>query len=378
VLEFRSLFAQDRNRLVESRDAEEDIMPERVSSIAEKAGLSPGVLMHVGESRMEKARIEVLKYDKETCLRQEAVVEDLDKLRLEPGTSWIEVQGVHDVEVIKQIGKALGLHPLLLEDVVNTKHRPKVEDYGEFLFVVLKILHFNREEMTVEQEHVSLVLGNGLVVSFLEADRDPFDPVKRRIMAGRRRIRRLGADYLAYALIDVVVDSYFHLIEELGDLLEAAEEEVLAKPQKETLLSLHRLKQTELTLRAAILPLREVIGNLTREDSDLLSESLAPFLRDVHDHATHVIEAAEAQRETLNTFLELYHHTVNNRLSEVMKVLTIMATIFMPLTFIAGIYGMNFKKMPELEWYFGYPLTLAVMLVLAGAMLLYFRRKRWL
>ncbi|MEJ2717270.1 MAG: magnesium/cobalt transporter CorA [Deltaproteobacteria bacterium] len=353
-------------------------MPESVSSIAEKAGLSPGVLMHVGEARLENARIEVLSYDQEKCRQLEAGVEDLDRLRQEPGTTWIEVQGVHDLEVIQQLGKALGLHPLLLEDVVNTEHRPKVEDYGEFLFVVLKILHFNREEMSIEPEHVSLVLGDGLVVSFLEADRHPFDPVKKRIMAGRRRIRRLGADYLAYALVDVVVDTYFRLIEELGGLLESAEDRVLAEPQKETLLMLHRLKQVELTLRAAILPLREVIGNLTREDSDLLSEAIGPFLRDVHDHAAHVIEASEAHRETLNTFLELYHHAVNNRLSEVMKVLTIVATIFMPLTFIAGIYGMNFKRMPELDWYFGYPLTLGVMLLLALAMVLFFHRKRWL
>ncbi len=267
-------------------------MPESVSSIAEKADLSPGALVYVGEPREEAARIKVINYDKQSCAERVVEPADLELIREFPGTKWIRVTGIHDVEMVKRVGEILGLHALVLEDVVNSEHRPKIEDFDDYLFIVLKKLHFDRENPAIDEQHISILLREGFVVSFLEGDQDLFSPVRQRILGGKRRIRRMGADYLAYALVDVVVDSYFKVIEDFGDLLEAAEQRIFEEPEKETLQLLYKLKRADLHFRKAVLPLREATGYLIREDSDLLAESTAPFLRDVQDHLSHIMEAA--------------------------------------------------------------------------------------
>ncbi len=356
----------------------EAIVSDSVGSMAEKAALSPGTLVHVGEAREEAARITVITYDRESCAEQTVEPEELEALKHLPGTKWISVVGVHDVETVKQVGQIFGLHALVLEDVVNTEQRPKVEDFGAYLFIVLKNLSFNRETLSIGEHHISILLGDGFVVSFLEGNDDPFAPARQRILAGKRRIRRMGADYLAYALVDVVVDSYFRVIEDFEDLLEGAEEKIFTEPNEETLHLLHKLKRASLHFRKAVLPLREATGYLIREDSELLTESTAPFLRDVQDHLTHTMEAARAHEETLDSLVELYLNSQSHRLNQVMKFLTIVATLFIPMTFIAGVYGMNFKNMPELEWLWGYPIALGAMATIAVLMLLLLRRKKWL
>jgi magnesium transporter len=354
------------------------IMPESVSSIARKAALSPGALVHVGESREEAARIEVITYDTETCTEQVMELEELEALKEIPGTKWIKVVGVHDVETVKRVGKIFNLHALLLEDVVNTEHRPKVEDFQEYIFIVLKQVSLHRESLSIEEQQISILLGEGFVVSFLEGNDDFFTPVRQRIISGKGRIRRMGSDYLAYALVDLVVDNYFKVIEDFGDLLETAEEKVFTNPDQETLQLLYKLKRADLHFRKMILPLKEATGYLIRGDSDLLSESTAPFLRDVQDHLAQTMEGTRANEETLNGLVDLCLNTQSHRLNQVMKFLTVVATIFIPMTFIAGVYGMNFKNMPELEWIWGYPMAMGVMAAIAGLMLFLLRHKKWL
>ncbi|MFC1834063.1 magnesium/cobalt transporter CorA [Thermodesulfobacteriota bacterium] len=353
-------------------------MPDSVSTIAEKAALSPGSLVYVGEPREEAPRIEVISYDRESCSERVTQPAELENVRDLPGTKWIRVTGVHDVKTVRRVGEVFGLHALVVEDVVNTEQRPKIEDFDEYLFVALKKLHFNTERMSIGEQHVSILLFEGLVVSFLEGDYDFFAPVRQRIFAGKRRIRRLGADYLAYTLVDVVVDSYFRVIEDFGDLLDDAEQRVFENPERETLHLLYKLRRADLHFRRMVLPLREAIGFLIREDSDLLTESTAPFLRDVQDHLSHTMDAARTHEETLNSLMNLYQNSQSNRLNEVMKFLTVVATIFIPMTFIAGVYGMNFKNMPELEWTWGYPMALILMAGVVMAILFFLHRKRWL
>jgi magnesium transporter len=348
--------------------------------MGEKASLPPGTLVHVGQPKNERTTIDFYNYEAEIFQhRQDVAPTDLETLRTIQGVKWIKVEGVHDLAVIQEVGRIFGLHPLVLEDVVNTMHRPKLEDYADYLFIVLRMLHFNRTRIVLEQEQLSLVLGKGYVITFSESGKpDLLAPVVERITSGQGRIRRMGADYLAYALIDSVVDAYFSLIDEAGEVLDIVEEKVLADPTRGPLQSLYKLKRANLTLRKAIWPLREVVGPLARGYSELTTESITPYLRDVEDHVVHVMEAADTLRETQGMLLDIYLSSVNNRLNEVMKLLTIIATIFIPLTFLAGVYGMNFKYMPELQWQWGYPAVLAVMFGAAMTMLILFRRKKWL
>jgi magnesium transporter len=319
----------------------------------------------------------VVTYDTENYVQRKAQAEEINDLKEASGVKWVHVEGVHDVEVVKLVGAAFNLHPLVLEDILQTKHRPKVEEYGEYLFFALKSLGISSDRTIVTNGHICLILGRDYVVSFSEADDDRLDPIRKRLSSGGKRIRRMGADYLVHALIDVVVDGYFHIVEQKDDLVEQAEEEVFTSPQPETLELLYRLKRMDLAFRRAAIPVREAISFVIREDSDLISETTIPFFRDAQDHLTQLIESVSAQREIVDGLLAIYQHVTANRLNEVTKVLTIVATIFLPLTLIAGIYGMNFKYMPELQWQWGYPGALALMVILAVGMLWLFRRRKW-
>jgi magnesium transporter len=292
--------------------------------------------------------------------------------------SWINVNGLHDIEIIQQVGDCQGLHPLVLEDILNTDQRPKLEDYGDYLYIVLKML-YKQEGGGISTEQVSLILGANFVISFQEGIKgDVFNPVRERLRSGKGRIRGMGADFLAFSLMDAIVDNYFVVLEEVEERIEALEEEVVASPSAKTVQKLHRLKRDMIFLRKAVWPLREVLAALTRRESKLITEAVVVYLRDVYDHTIQVIDSIETSRDLLAGMLDIYLSSISNRTNEVMKVLTIIATIFMPLTFIVGLYGMNFKYMPELEWRWGYPAVLLLMVLTTIAMLIYFRRKKWL
>ena len=341
-----------------------------------KAGLPPGTLVHIGEARALQVGVHAIRYDAERS--EEQAVERIETLAPPSGgVLWLDVTGLHDAALLERLGKAFGLHPLLMEDVLNTEQRPKLEDYGECLFIVLKRLYLEPSQAAVVSEQVSLVLGRGFVISFRESDTPIFDPVRQRLLGARGRLRAQGPDYLAHALIDTVVDGYFEVLERFGEEIERLEECLLECPTPEAVQSMHRMKRELIFLRKSVWPLREVIGGLERSDSVLLGEGIGLYLRDVYDHSIHVIDTVESYRDMLSGMLDVYLSSLSNRMNEIMKVLTIIATIFIPLTFIAGVYGMNFKYMPELEWHWGYFASLGMMLAVALGLVAYFKRKRW-
>ena len=307
---------------------------------------------------------------------------DFDKvcepLKGKKGISWLNVEGVTQVEVLKRIGDCYGLHPLVMEDIVNTDQRPKKEDYTDYIFIVAKMLDTTGDGK-IDAEQVSLILGDGWLLTFQEGlAGDPFEPVRERLRAAKGRIRGQGADYLAYALLDAIVDQYFVVLERLAERVELLEEEVVASPTRDTIRTIHELKQEMILIRKSVWPLRELVGGLERRDSELIREGTIIYLRDLYDHTVQIIDTVETSREMLSGMLDIYLSSEANRTNEVMKVLTVYATIFMPLTFIVGLYGMNFKYMPELEWHWGYFTVLVFMAAIAVGMMLYFRRKKWL
>ena len=343
-----------------------------------KAGLPPGTPVHLGERKSDTTRLTLLHYDEQRAVEQEMkTAQECLALRDSPGVSWINITGLHEVETLAQFGDAFGLHPLVLEDVLNTDQRPKLEDYGEYLYIVIKRLGNGAPANEISTEQISLILGHNLVISFLESDSGVFNVVKDRILNNRGRIRRLGADYLAYTLMDAVVDNYFAIFEGLGERIEVLQETIISRPTPASLQTLHTLKRELLFLRKSVWPLREVVSGLQRGDSTLIHKDTWFYLRDVYDHTIHVIDTIETYRDMLASMMDIYLSSLSIRLNEVMKVLTIIATIFMPLTFIVGLYGMNFQHMPELSWRWGYPLVLLVMAGVTAGMLVFFRRKKW-
>ncbi len=344
-----------------------------------KHGLPPGTPVYVGKAPGEPARITVIDYDEARVVEREvARPEECFAFRDRPTVTWINVDGIHDAALMQALGEHFGLHPLVQEDIVNTEQRPKVEDFGEYLYVVVKMLRWNDSAGEPDAEQVSLVLGRGFVLSFQERAGDVFDPVRDRIRGDKGRIRKMGAGYLAYSLLDAVVDGYFSVLEKRGEQVEALEDELIARPSPAMLAEIYRFRREGLFLRRCVWPLRELVASLERGGSPLLGKGMGVYLRDVYDHAVQVIDAMETIRDMLSGMLETYLSSLSNRMNEVMKVLTIIATIFIPLTFIAGVYGMNFKYMPETEWRWAYPAALGVMLLVAAVMLVYFRRRRWL
>jgi magnesium transporter len=344
-----------------------------------KVGIPPGTIVHVGEKKVEKTRITVIDYNQKDFQEKEIErVEDCLVFLDKPTATWINIDGLHQVDIIEKVGAHFKIHPLVLEDIVHTGQRPKIEDFGDYIFVVLRmILHGDRKEEIIG-EQISLILGSNYVISFQERGGEVFDPIRERIRNAKGRIRKAGADYLAYALLDAIVDNYFVILEHVGEQIESLEDELVSNPAPETLHMIQKLKSDMIFLRKSVWPLREVISGLERGESDLITKPTGIYLRDVYDHTIQVIDTIETFRDMVSGMLDIYLSSVSNRMNEVMKVLTIMATIFIPLTFIAGIYGMNFKFMPELEWPLGYPLALGVMLFVVAAMVFYFRGKKWL
>lgn len=345
----------------------------------ETVGLPPGTLVHIGEKKAEEVKITIIDYDQSNFEEREVEnVEECLPFKDKPTVTWINVDGLHEVEVVEKMGNAFGIHPLVLEDILHTGQRPKMEDFGDYLFIVLKMLYHDKEVDEIIGEQVSLILGPSYVISFQEREGDVFDQIRERIRNGKGRIRKVGADYLAYTLVDGIVDHYFVILEEFGEKIESLEDELVTNPSSETLQTIHTLKRDLIFYRRSVWPLREVINRLERGELQLMTETTGIYLRDVYDHTIQVVETIETYRDMVAGMLDIYLSSLSNRMNQVMKVLTIIATIFIPLTFIAGIYGMNFKFMPELEWHWGYPASLLVMLLVVGVMLVYFKRKRWL
>ena len=344
-----------------------------------KAGLPPGSLVHIGERKLESVRITFIDYDEQNF--QEKQIDNIEEcfgFKGTPTVTWINIDGLHQTDIIERLGKHFELHPLILEDILNTAQRPKAEDLGNYIFIVLRMLSYDDQAQAVQSEQVSMVLGQNCVISFQENVGDVFEQIRDRIRNAKGRIRKMGPDYLLYALLDAIVDNYFVILEKLGEKIEVQEEALVHDPVDETLHQIHALKRELIGLRRSVWPLRELVGGIERSESVLIKESTGMYLRDVYDHTIQVIDTVESYRDMVSGMLDIYLSSISNRMNAVMKVLTIVATIFIPLTFIAGIYGMNFKYMPELEWRLGYAVVWIVMLIVAAIMLIYFKKKKWL
>jgi len=353
-----------------------DIM--KTPAFAGKTGLAPGTPVFVGERKLDRPRIDIVAYDQETVEEvADAGLDDCVRYRDLPHVTWINVTGIHDVKLIEALGERFQIHPLTLEDLVNTSQRPKVEEYDTYVFMVLKMISYNRDLRHIEVEHLSLILGHGYVLLFQEREGDVFESVRERIRTGKGRLRRSKADYLAYALMDAVIDAYFVALDMIGEHVEEVDQAILAAPNASHLHTLYRTKREILYLRKVVWPLREEVAALSRYESTLISDQMRIFLRDLYDHTIQAIDMIETFRDLLAGMHDTYLSTVSNRMNEVMKVLTMIATIFIPLSFIAGVYGMNFEYMPELEWRWGYYVVLAIMAVIGVSMLAFFKARRW-
>jgi magnesium transporter len=355
------------------------VMGRLVKRRVKKPGTAPGTLVHSGEKKVERTVIRYLDYDADEI--RDVLVEDYADcapLRNSRTVSWINVDGLHDVDLVRRIGDEFGWHPLMLEDIVSVGQRAKLEEYDETLYIVLPMLQWNAATQHADEEQLSLVLGPRYVFTFQERVGDVFEGVRDRLRAKRGRIRDRAADYLAYALIDAVVDHHFQVLEGIGQLTEELEEEVLLDPKEPTIQRLHGLKRELLSMRRAVWPLRDVLSTLVRDEDERFAEETRVFLRDVHDHAIHVLDTVEALRDVVSGMVDLYLSKVSFRTNEVMRVLTVTASLFIPLTFFAGVYGMNFEYMPELHMKWAYPTLLGGMLILTVGMIIFFRRRGWL
>ena len=356
--------------------------------MSKTVGLPPGTVMHVGDKSSKKPKITVIDYDEkdytEHSLEQ---IEDCIPYLYRKTVTWINIDGIHDTGLIERAGVVFGLHPLVLEDIVNTTQRPKFEDYDDFLFVVLKMLRLcpREKDEGILAEQVSIIITKNYVITFQEeTEGDVFNVIRERLRTAKGRVRKEGADYLAYTLMDAITDYYFIILEKLGEDIEDLEDSLVKSSSTNTARQIHLLKRKIIYLRKAVWPLRELIGGMIRSESEMISKTTQVYLRDLYDHTVQVIDTIETERDIVSGMLDIYLTSLSNRMNEIVKVLTIISTIFMPLTFIAGVYGMNFHteispfNMPELTWKYGYPMCIALMVVVALSMLLFFRRKRWI
>ncbi len=353
-------------------------MDKSVRKRSKKTAQSPGSLIHVGEKKSEFTTITQIRYNlslyEDKPLHSPAEIikgKDFD------GVCWYIASGIHDVDHVATITTLFGIHSLIVEDILNTMQRPKQEDLGDYVFVVLKILEYNANEKEIKSDQVSFILGDNYVLMFQERESGIFKPVQERIRLGKGRSRKMGADYLLYSLIDTVVDNYFVVLEAIGEDIEKLEETLLTDPSPQILQIVHKLKREMLFLRRAVWPVRELLNGLLKAESPLIRDTTHIFLSDIYDHTIQVIDTAETFRDMVWGLQDLYLSSISNKTNEVMKVLTIIATIFIPLTFFAGVYGMNFEVMPELKWRFGYFLIWGIMIVSALVMAYLFKRKKW-
>jgi magnesium transporter len=349
---------------------------------ASKIGLPPGALVYVGDAdtkHLEKPTVSEMVYDAGEMQERQLTDVELTSYQHD-GTRkiWINVHGVHDAKLIKQVGDLFQLHPLVIEDILNTQQRPKIDEFDEYIFLETRLFYYHKETMSTSSEQISLVLGHNFLLTFQERSTGAFEPVRQRLRATRAPIRDLGIDYLAYALLDSVVDRYFSVLEEVGEASEALEESLLTNPTNSELHSIHQLKRSSIELRRAVWPLREVINSLTRNEKGFFKPATMPYLRDVYDHTVNFIESLESIRDSLSGMMDIYMASVSQRVNLELRALTVVAMLFMPATLIAGIFGMNFHHMPWIDHYNGFWYAVAIMAGIALAMGLIFWRRQWL
>lgn len=347
---------------------------------SEKLGMSPGSIIHVGDVPAQATRISVVDYSKEEIEEQQIKsIDEILKYKESDTVTWVNFEGLANVETVERIGAIFDIHHLVLEDILNTHQRPKFEEYEDHLFIVLKCLLTKKGRFSVSYEQISLLVLKNFVITFKERPDDLFLPVQNRIRNSKGRFRNLGADYLTYAILDTIVDQNFILIDSLDDAITSVEDSLLVSdPTQDTLKTIQQLKREIIGIRRHVSPVRELMTGMLRSESELIEERTRVYLGDVSDHALRVIESVESYREILTGLLDIYISSVSNKMNEVMKVLTVFASIFIPLTFIAGIYGMNFHYMPELNWKWAYPTLWIAFIAIPIVLLVYFKRKKWL
>jgi magnesium transporter len=349
-----------------------------------KSGLPPGALVYVGQndddlSKLAEPTLTIISYDSVVFEQETITVEKLASLKLNADKKlWLNVHGIHDANLIKQIGQQFGLHPLVLEDILNTEQRPKLDEYGDYLFMETRYFYYEKESLSVSSEQISLVLGRNFILTFQERSTGAFAPVRERLRSEHSPMRALGVDYLAYSLLDSIVDKYFHVLEQMDDDSEALEDALLAKPSIAQLHSIHQLKRASIELRRVVWPLREVINHLARNEHGFFSAATIPYLRDIYDHTVSFIESLESIRDSLAGLMDIYMTSVSNRVNLEVRALTVVAMLFMPATLIAGIFGMNFNYMPWIHEHHGFWWAMSLMAAIAVFMLMIFWRRQWL
>jgi len=359
-------------------------MARLIKKISKTRGLRPGTVVFVGDKKIEKTNIRIIDYDSTNIVEKTvSTIEECFPFKEKPTVTWINIDGLHEVDPIEKIGKYFDIHPLILEDIANTGQRPKLDFFGQGFFIALKMLRINPETDKIQTEQFSFVVGKNYVISFQERIGDVFEPVRNRIRKSVPRIRFMDSDYLAYTLVDAIVDAYYSVLETMSERIEAVETKLIREPGPENLEAIYELKRELIYMRKAVWPLREVIGGLERIGSEFIHDSTHVYLRDLYEHTVQVIDSVETFRDMVSGLLDIYLSSVSNKMNEVMKVLTIIATIFIPLGFLAGIYGMNFDtsisswNMPELGLRYGYVLFWVLAALIGGGLFVFFRRKKW-
>jgi magnesium transporter len=354
-------------------------MSESFSFASEKAGLPPGSLVHVGKVHQHAHKISVVNYNKSTLKKH--TVNSIDELldyKLTDTITWVIIDGLKDVSIIEAIGHHFDIHPLVLEDILNTHQRPKFEEFNDYLYIVIKAISMGNRSLKVKYEQISLLVLQNFVFTFIEKPDTLFHPILNRLDNDKSQVRNLGTDYLAYLIMDTVVDEYFSLQDAFDDLIEGVEDKLLSNPTSETLATIQKIKRELIFFRRSVSPLRELLAAIHRSESPLLNEKTKRYFGDVYDHAIRIIEAIESYRDLIAGMLDIYLSSVSNKMNETMKVLTVFASIFIPLTFVAGVYGMNFEYMPELKWRWGYPAIWVFFISVSVILLRFFRKNKWL
>ncbi len=343
-----------------------------------KTGLPPGSLVFTGRKKVEETHVTLVQFNAEGQIFEQHAKEKLPTPEEGSLVSWYDIRGLHNVELMQALGERFNIHPLVLEDVLNTQQRPKFEEHESGIFLTVQSLTFDREKLEVQMEQVSIYAGKGFVISFQEDEDDLFPAIRERIHSGRGKIKKRGADYLSYALADNVVDHYYLLLDQMEGVLDELEEEILSRPGRNSKEKIHGLKIESIMLRKMVSPLREAIGRFSKTDSPFVEETTRIFLRDLYDHTIQVMDTIDTYRDVMNGLYDLYLSEISFRMNNVIQLLTIISTIFIPLTFLAGIYGMNFDYMPELHWKYGYFVLWGIMVLIAGGLIIIFKRKKWL
>ncbi len=354
-------------------------MSDSLSTVSDKSGMLPGSLVHVGDVHEGVTRLSVVDYRSEyTNEHSIQSINELSQYKDSSSITWVIIEGLADVRVAADIGKMFDIHPLVLEDILNTHQRPKFEEYDDYLFIVLKCLRPEKGEFSVHYEQISILMLGNVVLLFKEKADDLFHPLLKQVRSSKGRLRSLGSDYLTYAILDTIVDQGFLLIDALDETVILVENDVYDNPVPATLNQIQRLKREMINVRRNMSPVREMLSAMLRSESRLINEHTFLYLRDVSDHSLRVMESIESYRDILSGLLEIYISSISNKMNEVMKVLTVFASIFIPLTFLAGIYGMNFEYMPELHWRWAYPVLWVAFITIPAVLLVYFKKKKWL